>query len=491
QRLRTASSDLANGRAQEQAYAELEAIVGELSDTDLSSSLSGFFGSIQDVLNQPEDLAVRNLAVLRATSLANDIQRLDSRVRVVQSDTNNQIAAKADDINGLLDDIAELNVKVVQIEASATQHSDAIGLRDERAVALDKLSQIIDIQAVEQENGSVTVFVAGDYLVFDGNTRPVVTAYVNEDGLNKAEIRLEGINKTLPAVTGELAGLLQARDEILGGFLQQLDGLSQTLIYEFNKVYSSGQGLVGHDSLASEFTVDDVDAALDQTGLAFTPVNGSFQVQVLNKQTGLTQTKDVLVRLNGLDDDTTLTSLAAALDAIDGLSASVTNSRALNIQADSGNVQFAFAEDTSGVLAALGLGTFFRGTGASDIYVDADVRANPAKFAASRGGIGVDTDNAVLLAGFYDQPLESQGGASLAVMYDRMIADTTQGAAVAKAVTDGFDVFYQTLNAQNLAVSGVSIDEEAVRMIQYQRAFQASAKFIQTADELLQILVNL
>mgnify|MGYP002623488001 FL=1 len=168
-----------------------------------------------------------------------------------------------------------------------------------------------------------------------------------------------------------------------------------------------------------------------------------------------------------------------------------TSSRGLVIEADSPNVEFAFAADTSGVLAALGIGTFFTGTGSGDIGVSDVVRDNPAKFAASAGGIGADTDQAVELGSFLDRPLESADGEPLAVLYDRMIADVAQGSAVSKSVTEGFEVFHQTLEAQNLAISGVSIDEEAVRMIQYQRAFQASARFIRTVSDLLDDLINL
>ena len=243
--------------------------------------------------------------------------------------------------------------------------------------------------------------------------------------------------------------------------------------------------------MTSEFTVSDTNAALDQAGLKFAPVNGSFQVQVFNKQTGLTQTTDVLVKLNGLDDDTTLDSLRQSLDAIDGISARITSSRGLVIEADSSTVQFAFASDTSGALTSLGVGGFFTGTGAFNIGVSSVVKAKPATFAASSGGIGADTDNAVLLAGFMNRALDSQSGTSLAVLYDRMTADVTQGASIAKAVTEGFEVFQQTLDAQNLAISGVSIDEEAVKMIQFQRSFQASAKFLSTISDLFDILVNL
>jgi flagellar hook-associated protein 1 FlgK len=491
ERLRGARSDLAFGEAQENTYHQLEAIVGELSDTDLSTSLNNFFNSVNDILNQPESTPVRNLAVLQGQTLSDDIARLERRVRTIRVDLNKRVVNAADDINRLLEGIAELNLRILNVEGGGVNFSDAVGLRDQRQSKLAELSRIIDIQAVEQENSSVTVFSNGDYLVFEGGIREVTTAYSADRGLNVAEIRLAATDRKLDSTSGELSGLVTSRDDILGGFLDQLDNFARTLIFEFNKRYSGGQGLSGYATLSSEFSVDDSAAALDQAGLTYTPENGSFQVQVHNQQSGLTQTTDVFVKLNGLDSDTSLDDLAAALDAIDGISASITPQRGLTISRDSLAISFAFADDTSGVLAALGLNTFFQGTGAGDIGVKEVVRSDPGKFATSRGGIGADTEIAVELASLLETPLDSQGGNSLADLYDRLTADTIQGASVARAVAEGFRVFEHTLEGQQLGISGVSIDEEAVNMIVYQRAFQASARFIATISELLDVLVNL
>jgi flagellar hook-associated protein 1 len=69
QRLRGAMSDQANTDAVQQAYAQLESLVGALSDGDnISSSMNDFFSSISEILNQPEDASVRNLAALQGTS---------------------------------------------------------------------------------------------------------------------------------------------------------------------------------------------------------------------------------------------------------------------------------------------------------------------------------------------------------------------------------------------------------------------------------------
>lgn len=491
ERLRQAGSDRASGEAQENVYVELESLIGELSDTDLSTSITSFFNSIHDILNQPDSVSVRNLAVLQGRTLADDIRRLDGRVRDIREDANNQVIAAADEINKLLSEIATLNEQIVRAEGGGTSASDAVGLRDRRGIALDKLATITDIKAVEQTTGDVTVFAGGEFLVFAGTHREVMIAQSSDRGLNVVEVRIAETDAPLAVTSGKLAGLMMARDTILGGFVDNLDSFAQAFIYEFNKIHAGGQGLIGHTSLESEFAVSGGAVNLDEAGLPFLPVNGAFQVQVLNTQTGLRQTIDIGVDLNGLGEDMSLDDLVAQLDAIDGISATITAQRKLKIESESPLVTFAFGEDTSGVLAALGVNTFFSGSHASDIGVSQAVRERPGTFAASSGGIGEDAENAGRLATLLTTPLATQSGTSLATLYDRLTSEVTQGAAVSHSVAEGFRVFQQTLEGQHLAISGVSIDEETVRMIGYQRAFQASAKVISTINELLETLVNL
>src|SRR5207249_3945504 len=60
ERLRGSDSDLASAQTQKDAYTQLESLLGELGDSDLSTSLDKFFSSISEVLNQPESVSVRN-----------------------------------------------------------------------------------------------------------------------------------------------------------------------------------------------------------------------------------------------------------------------------------------------------------------------------------------------------------------------------------------------------------------------------------------------
>lgn len=491
ERLRNAKSDRVGSETKEQAYLELESILGELGETDLSTSMNNFFSAIQNVLSQPEDVGIRNLAVLQGQTLTEDIRNLTDRVRQVRSDLNDKIKDNVLTVNNLIEEVRTLNIRITETEGGDTTQSDAVGLRDQRNTALGKLAELIDIKSIEQPNGAVNVFAGGDYLVFENAARFVEAKLDIDRGLAVAEIRITETDSKLTASSGEIEGLVTARDGVLGGFLDKLDNLAGSLVFEFNKVFSSGQGLKGHTNLTSEFGVSDSTVPLDQAGLEFTPVNGGFNVLVLNKQTGLTETHAIRVDLNGLDDDTTLDNLATQLDAINGVSASIDIDGHLVLAAEAAQVEFSFSNDTSGTLAALGLNTFFTGTTASDIGINQLVKADGAKFNASAGGIAADTQIATKLAAFLDQPLDTQNGQSLSVLYSSLTAEVTQGSTIARGIADGSRVFEQTLVGQQLGTSGVSLDEEAVKMISFQRAMQATSKYIKALDDLLNMLVNL
>ncbi len=270
---------------------------------------------------------------------------------------------------------------------------------------------------------------------------------------------------------------------------------ASNLAFEFNKIYSGGQGLHGFRELTSQGFVTDAEKPLNAAGLKHEPENGSFQVLVYDTESKTTHTTDVFVNLNGVDPDqqTTLITLRDAINAISGgpLTATITPNGQLSIESASPVNEFAFANDTSGTLAALGINTFFTGSTASDLQVNADVVEDPSKFAASRGGVAADTGNAVELGKFLDRPIESENGDSISVMYDRMIGSMTEGSTVTHAAAEGARVFEQTLRGQKLALSGVSIDEEAVRLIAFQKSFQAAARYIETLNECFDMLVKI
>jgi flagellar hook-associated protein 1 FlgK len=495
ERLVGAHGDRANADIQEEVYRELELVLNGLSgDVDLSTGMTEFFNALHEVQNDPVTLGNRSLAAEAGHALTQMFASVHRAASELQGELNDRVTSIADEINVLTDEIRRLNNQIATTEGGDTSNSDAAGLRVARQAAIDRLSEVVGIRVDEQPSGAVSITVGGEFLIFEGQRREVMLSSSNDSGPAIGLIAFADTDSALNVTSGELNGLYSARDEIVAGFINQLDELAGSLAFEFNKIFSQGQGLVGFQQLTSVETINESNAALDAAGLPFTPVSGKFEIVVNNKTSpDLTQTHIVHIDLDGIDSDTSLASLAAALDSFDGLSASITPGGVLQLASESNDVEFSFAADTSGVLAALGLNTFFTGSSAASLGINSEVRGinNAAKFAASKGGIGHDADIVTRLAAFLDEPLESAGNATIADLYNQIINNVTQGSSIAQSVAEGHRVFENTLDGQQQAISGVSIDEEAIKMITLQRIYQASAKYIQTCSELLDLLVNL
>jgi flagellar hook-associated protein 1 FlgK len=290
--------------------------------------------------------------------------------------------------------------------------------------------------------------------------------------------------------SGQLAGVLQGRDNVVGGFIQSLNTLSSAMISSFNQIYASGQGTDAYSSVTSDNAVTDPTAALNQAGLAFSPQSGSFQLQVLNQTTGTTTTSTINVNLSGTGTDTTLNSLAAELNSVANVSATVTPDGHLEIDADP-NYQIQFSDDSSNVLSSLGVNTFFTGSNASDIGVNSAVTANPSLFASGQGGDPSNGSNALELSQFASNPLAALNGESLNDNYNALVTNIGNQASAETALSQSQNDFVQSLNSQQQQVSGVSIDQQAIQLMQYQEDYQASAKVVTTIDNLYQTLMQM
>lgn len=497
-RLRDAVSDRTSAEVQEDIYRDLELAIGELTDVDISTALTKFFGSIALVHDTPEDIAIRNLAISDGATLAQRINTLDRRATTLYEDFTQRVDDITSEINTLTEQVRQLNLQIATAEGGGSSGSDAGALRSQRKLALQQLSEITNINVVEQASGAVNVSVNGDLLVFEGTRREVQTESINENGLTRTVIQYADNSGELVVSGGELHGIYEARDTVIDGFLGNLDEFASTLVFEFNKLYSQGEGIAGFNSLTTLDRVEDPSAALNATGLNFTPVSGVFQLNINNKEIddpeAQAQIHDIFIDLNGTDGDTSLNSLAASINAIDGVSASVNFNNELVVTSDSEAIEFSFSGDTSGALAALGLNTFFTGSTARDIGVNQVLREDStsgAKFAASGSGLGTGNEIALELMTLNDKSLGSLDGGSITGVYDQLINDTTQGATVSSAVADGLRVFEGTLAAEVAAVSGVNLDEEAIDMIMLQQTYQASARYISTLSEMLDIIVAL
>ncbi|GAB4150897.1 MAG: flagellar hook-associated protein FlgK [Planctomycetaceae bacterium] len=493
-RLHAANTEFGASSAQNAIYKQLEAEIRELGDSDLSTSLSNFLATLNDVANQPESAGLRQIAVQEGQQFAADIASLRSRLdelRVTQTVTIDSLVKEA---NELIRKIDTLNPQIARLESSGLIKSEAGALRTQRYAALNRLSEIIPIRFRERKDGGVDVFTDNDYLILSGTFQQLETFPTVDRNVQVQSVRLSTTKSELSqnATGGELRGIVDGRDIVLGGFIDSLDTFASNLIFEFNKIHSSGQGLAAFTSVTSEHAAFDATTTLNAaaTALPFTPTHGSFQLKVTNTISGLTETSTISIDLDGIGTDTTLNSLAADLTAVNNITATVTANGRLQISSAS-NYEFQFAEDTSGVLASLGINTFFSGRGSTDIGVNSTLSSDPRFLATARGGGPGDSSNILQLAEFHRQSLSALNGSTLDEFYQTTISSVSQASSSQTTLSDGFRTFRDSLKSQREQFSGVSIDEETVKVLEFQKSFQAAARLISTIDELFTVLLTM
>ncbi|MGZ0170197.1 MAG: flagellar basal body rod C-terminal domain-containing protein, partial [Planctomycetales bacterium] len=205
----------------------------------------------------------------------------------------------------------------------------------------------------------------------------------------------------------------------------------------------------------------------------------------------ITQIEKIRVDLDGIGgNDISLEDLRAAIDAAANVSATITTVDELKLDAAAG-FELRFANDSSGALAALGINTFFTGSDSSDIAINSLVKENQKLLATGQGAGPSDNRNVLQLATVFEQPLDQLGGSGIVEFYQTIISGVAQGTSAEQAKAAGLDLFRQSLLSQREQFSGVSLDEEAVRLIEFQQAYAASARVIRAVDELFDILVTL
>lgn len=126
------------------------------------------------------------------------------------------------------------------------------------------------------------------------------------------------------------------------------------------------------------------------------------------------------------------------------------------------------------------------------LRVSADVAGNPNALAASSaanqlpGGSG----NAALLSRLSESLVASGGTRTAAQAYGDLVGDIASRRARTEQALESREAIHAQIESMHQAMSGVSLDEEFVNLTKFQRAYEAQARVLTVADELLQELIN-
>lgn len=489
-----------------QLFSSVESILNELSDADLSSELSRFFNSWSELANSPGAAGARSLVVQQGETLASSIRRLRQDMLELRERVDRQLESEVFSANDLLGQIATINQQIVTGEAGVTVAND---LRDRRDVLVAELSEFMDITAITRPDGGMDVLLGSTPVVLPQGSRGVeLRRESSPDGV-QVSVRVKQDGQRLDIESGSIGALLGQRDKLVNDTLTQLDTVASQLIFQVNRIHAEGYGTspMTHTRGTLNMPLAESTIALNSpynstiAGLPYGPTTGAFDVVVTNTITGARQTVRINIDLDGIDNngqpgfanDTSLADIAASLNGVDNLSASIGPDGRLSIESGPG-WSFAFQNDTSGVLATLGVNSYFTGHNASNIGIRNELVSNPSLLAA--GGVGENgepSDNAAAMriALLQDKTFDELGGRSIRGQW--LDAVQRVGVRTDAAITEaqGALLVRANLQAQRDGISGVSIDEETINLIQYQQQYQGAARFISVVNDLTQQLLSI
>ena len=259
-------------------YRQMESVVGGQDGGGLAGDLTSFFDALDDLSNasDPGQPAARTQLLAAAQSLVDSIHRYDGQLRGLQRDADRSLTSVVTEVNAITREIAELNEKIAAAEAVAPAND----LRDRRDQLVLDLAQKVDITLVTDNQGMLSVRISGGLPLVDGHIAAELQAVVDPANPNSfdptfSQIYYQGAGSFFDATSllrgGELGGLIEARDGILGGAIRELDAFAFTLAERFNAVHRGGLGLVDgnpHDFFADLTGQANVDDAARNFGLS-------------------------------------------------------------------------------------------------------------------------------------------------------------------------------------------------------------------------------
>jgi flagellar hook-associated protein 1 FlgK len=372
-----------------QTQGQLNSLVSALSETqvnftsssgDIGTDITNFFSSVNQLSTNPSDLSLRQGVLTAADNLATAFNTTANNLTSQVTSLNQNVTQTVGQINQLTTQIAQLNGQIANLENVGESAGSFI---DQRTQAIDQLSSLVDVSQIQSGNNELTLTTAAGTALVAGQQSFQLTTQPVASGAE--DIFSQGTDITSTIASGQLGGILEARDQQIPAIQNQLDTLAAGLANSVNGVQTAGYDLNGN--LGTDL---------------FTP------------------------------PPTSITGAAASL------SVAITD---------------------------------------------------PSLIAASSDGTVGSNGNADAMYALSGQNIVD--GQTPNTYYSSMVFNVGNAVSNATASQTASGLVLQQLNDQNSAVSGVSLDEEAANMIQYQQAYAASAQVVTAINDMMYDVINM
>lgn len=207
----------------EQYMSKIENYFNEVNLEGFTTSFNSFYNSLHEMAKDPSSLTYRVQVLNFAQSFAEYFNSLSTNMKSIQEECNFEVKNTVDHINSLAMQISTIAKQINTLESNGGTAND---LRDQRALLVDELSNIVNVSVNEQpivDKSTVsyyTIYIDGHLLVDTGNYN-TLEVVPRKEKINQNDI--DGIydiqwndgqefNMGSPYVGGTLGALYELRD---------------------------------------------------------------------------------------------------------------------------------------------------------------------------------------------------------------------------------------------------------------------------------------
>jgi flagellar hook-associated protein 1 FlgK len=418
----------------------IEGVVNESSDYSISNDLNNFWNAWSDLSKNPENMGARAVVRERALTLTDSFHNIAQQIRDLQKDQDTCVRVKITQINDIAQQIKELNMQIKSAEVTGDNPND---LRDKRDCLVDDLANMVGVRVTETRDPAFIDRQVNIYSISIGsdNASPPqvlvndctvnllqVPEAAGPDGTPFASVRwAEGTYAGVALDLGEKMGSLQANIEMRDIYLPAFGAQVDTL----------AQGI----ALAVN--------ALHNNG------------QGLTVSTGIN-----FFTLEDGTSPTTASPVTAATITINTF-----------IEEDLGIIATGFNRDDAGVpLTEVNVGDGTIGQAISSLSGGWSALQDQIE-AHLFDPLGADDLNPVPASSFGDY-------------YGAFVAQMGIDLQQAERMKEGEDILVTQISNQRESYSGVSLDEEMVNLVKYQKSYAAAARMVTMMDDMLNTIVT-
>lgn len=515
----------------------VEQIYNEPYDTSVRTLMDKFWDSWQELSVHPEDMPARQAVLKRGESMIDGINNRYTRLKETRTMLNDDIRVSVGQVNSILNDISKLNIQIEKSQALGDNPND---LLDKRDLLVEKLSGYMNITVDNRDPDEFLIHTQGMHLIQGKQVNPLT---VEPNPLNESylDIKWEKTGQDVDIRNGKLAALVELRDGDVREEIQKLDMMTVNFTDMVNEVHSaafSANGTTGLKFFDEYPFVNNVLGNYDRSGDGEFDSSYIFRMtgtNVLNteQQTGLQGTISLSGPSGNIDVNYSPTDrVSDIVERINNAGAEVkavlSRDGRLQLKATSAanleNPDFVIrhVEDSGNFLT--GYAGILSGSGPENAYnwdqADAVTGLRDVEYAVSplshpSGWMGINkvlqTDPASIASGFGNNgrtALPGDGSAALEIAglrhkpvmvgtsatfddyFAEAIASIGLKGEVAQQANESQQLVMKDLKDIQQSISGVNMDEEIAEMIKFQHGYNATARFVNEINNMLDVIIN-